>query len=153
MVKARNLLWAVAMGAFSALNFSVYYNTPVNTYETQLLRGTAGYAREYNGFGLHTPDKLLEYISQNLKITDGYAPSEKSTSLEKEIAILQKQITENTSREIYKPIFKNIADELDDMSIKYKRGEDAFPFLVGVLCAGAALLWFTSAFKEEKIFP
>lgn len=123
--------FGVLTGAISLMNFTAYVTKDADTYESQLLRGTAGYIQNYEG---ETLKPALDYTQRTLEITRQFQP-EKIGALEKEVSEISAQISE-TNSQIYKPILKNLAEEIKAASIKKERNPG---YLVGGLFGALAL--------------
>jgi hypothetical protein len=136
MVKALNIVAGIGMGALSALNFGLYATNTVTSYESQLLRGTAGYVRQYEG---QNPKEALDYAQKTLKLTEQFQP-EKIGALEKELSEISTQIGETPSPNVYKPVLSSVGEKIEDAS--NKKTKSTMSVVAGGICALASLIWF-----------
>ena len=82
MVREQDIVVGAGMGLISALFFSTYALENVETYESNLLRGTGSYIQQYEGV---KPREALDYAIRTFEITREFQP-EQISSLEKEVS-------------------------------------------------------------------
>ena len=144
MIKEVSLALGILAGVGSIVSFDKYLNKALDTHETELLKGTAGYVQKYEG----DPKEALDYVQRTLKIVEQakFQP-DKISDLEKEVSIAIKQIGESPT--VYRPVLDSISKKLEEASyIKERNSTYLVSSIVGAF--GYALLLISSALTWKK---
>lgn len=141
MITKTDIAIGATLGILS-LNFLCNFATrKVDSYESNLLKGTAQYLQAFDG---KNPKEALNYTLQTLDITRNFQ-KEKISTLEREVTEINSQIGES-SQAVYKPAFENIAKKIENASDK--KAYDLFDAALGLLTLTTTLT-FLNRKKEE----
>ena len=144
MTKRAELALGILGAVVSASSITSYFSKTLDTYETELLKGTAGYVKKYEG----NPKEALDYIQRTLKIVENakFQP-EIIGGLEKEVSIAIEQI--GGSPTVYRPVLDNLSEKFENASfVKMKENSSLFWGIIGGL--SSALLISIGLMSKRK---
>lgn len=121
----------------SILNFT-NYATKESGPEVDLLRGTSAYVQQYDG---ESPKDVLEYVQRTLAIAGKNESFREGVGkLETQIVEISSQIGDSKTPSVYRPVLKNVGEEMKKVVDEKAQKSGALPWGIGL--AGLALLNF-----------
>lgn len=134
-------IFSVVAGAICTLGSILHftdYATKQKGYEVDLLRGSSALVQKYEG---SSPKEPLAYLQRTIETVKQNTVFQESVGeLEKEVQEVSTQIGESNNPMIYKPVLKNIGDNID--AILKEKAADSGDVTWGIGLASLALINF-----------